>query len=115
MDVKNDSLIQAATATTVARPATGSVTSGNFGGSPLPAAAPLEPAARVRLSEAVRGQRATAEGTEVTGEVFDLELVRQIQEQIKEGTFKIDYDSVAKDLLQDALALTRKPQSGVTL
>lgn len=112
MDIKTDKLISTVVPGT-SRPAT--ATAPNPASQGGGAAAPLEPAAKVRISESVRGQSSAGAVNEVRGEAFDLELVRQIQERLDQGTLEINYDAVARELLQDAVAFAGKPKSGVTL
>ena len=111
MDIKTDKLISTLTPS-VARPTVGPASNPVSQDS---APGPLEPAAKVRLSETVRGQQLASAVNEVRGEAFDIELVRQIQERLDQGTLEINYDSVARELVQDALAFVGKPKSGVTL
>jgi len=111
MDIKTDKLISTL-APSAARPTAGPASNPvSQDGAP----GPLEPAAKVRLSETVRGQQLASAVNEVRGEAFDIELVRQIQERLDQGTLQINYDAVARELLQDAMAFAGKPKSGVTV
>lgn len=112
MNIKTDSLIPASTVATATRPAVASINPGTASAA-APAGASTEPAAKVRLSETARVPGGS--GNESSGESIDLELVREIQERLEQGTLKIDFDAVARSLLQDAIAMTSKPKSGVTL
>ena len=111
MEIKTDKLISTL-APSVGRPSTGPASNPvSQEGAP----APTEPAAKVRLSETVRGQQFASAVNEVRGEAFDIELVRQIQERLDQGSLEINYDAVARELLQDAMAFAGKPKSGVTV
>jgi anti-sigma28 factor (negative regulator of flagellin synthesis) len=111
MDIKTDKLISTL-APGASRPSSGPA-SNPVSQEVTPA--PTEPAAKVRFSETVRGQQLASAVNEVRGEVFDMELVRQIQERLDQGTLEINYDAVARELLQDAMAVAGKPKSGVTV
>jgi len=111
MDIKTDKLVSSLVPS-AARPTSGPASNPVSQDS---APTPLEPAARVRLSETVRGQQLALAVNEVRGEAFDIELVRQIQERLDQGTLEINFDVVARELLQDAMAFAGKPKSGVTV
>jgi anti-sigma28 factor (negative regulator of flagellin synthesis) len=109
MDIKTDQIFPAAI-TGVER------TTNTPANTSAPAApVPLEPAAKIRLSEAVSGAQLSGVVNDVRDDAFDQELVRQIQDRLDQGNLAINFDAVARNLLQDALAMADKPKSGVTL
>jgi flagellar biosynthesis anti-sigma factor FlgM len=77
------------------------------------AAAPLqqptggkaEPAAVIGLSEAAKA--AQAQPLAANADNLDLDLVQEIRQRIAEGTFEIDYQKVAGNLLGNAVAAVR--------
>lgn len=78
-----------------------------------PSAAPLkpveggksEPAARIGLSEAAKSTQVLP--LAVAADAPDMELVHEIRQRIAQGTFEIDYQKVAGNLLGDAVAAIR--------
>lgn len=78
-----------------------------------PSAAPLkpveggksEPAARIGLSEAAKSTQVLP--LAVAADAPDMELVQEIRQRIAQGTFEIDYQKVAGNLLGDAVAAIR--------
>ena len=78
-----------------------------------PSAAPLqqlaggkaEPAAVIGLSEAAKVAQALPMST--NADKLDLDLVQEIRQRIADGTFEIDYQQVAGNLLGNAVAAVR--------
>ena len=61
-----------------------------------------EPAARIGLSEAAKATQALPAGA--VFDKLDMDLVKEIRQRIANGTFEIDYQKVAGNLLGDAVA-----------
>lgn len=73
------------------------------------------PAAEIRLSEVAQaGRKELASVDNMEQDIFDVDLVRQVREQLENGTLKIDYQAIAQDLLQEAIEMSGKPKSGLT-
>jgi flagellar biosynthesis anti-sigma factor FlgM len=70
-----------------------------------PAGGKAEPAAVIGLSEAAKA--AQAQPLAVNADKLDLDLVQEIRQRIAEGTFEIDYQKVAGNLLGNAVAAVR--------
>ena len=78
-----------------------------------PSAAPLqqpvggkaEPAAVIGLSEAAKVAQALP--MSANADKLDLDLVQEIRQRIADGTFEIDYQQVAGNLLGNAVAAVR--------
>lgn len=64
-----------------------------------------EPAAVIGLSEAAKA--AQAQPLAANADKLDLDLVQEIRQRIAEGTFEIDYQLVAGNLLGNAVAAVR--------
>ncbi|MDI9234662.1 flagellar biosynthesis anti-sigma factor FlgM [Limnohabitans lacus] len=64
-----------------------------------------EPAARIGLSEAAKSTQALP--LAVAADTPDMALVQEIRERIAQGTFEIDYQKVANNLLGNAVAAVR--------
>jgi flagellar biosynthesis anti-sigma factor FlgM len=75
--------------------------------SPLQQAVPgkAEPAAVIGLSEAAKVAQAMPMA--VHADQLDMDLVQEIRQRIAEGTFEIDYQQVAGNLLGNAVAAVR--------
>jgi flagellar biosynthesis anti-sigma factor FlgM len=70
-----------------------------------------EPAVRIGISDAAVAAQANA-GTSAAvqahaSDKFDIELVKEIRQRLADGTFEIDYNKVAGNLLGDAVAAVR--------
>jgi flagellar biosynthesis anti-sigma factor FlgM len=70
-----------------------------------------EPAVRIGISDAAVAAQANA-GTSAAvqahaGDKLDIELVKEIRQRLADGTFEIDYNKVAGNLLGDAVAAVR--------
>jgi flagellar biosynthesis anti-sigma factor FlgM len=61
-----------------------------------------EPAARIGLSDAAKSAQAMP--TSASADAPDMELVQEIRQRIAQGTFEIDYQQVASNLLGQAVA-----------
>jgi len=70
-----------------------------------PADGKAEPAAVIGLSEAAKA--AQAQPLAANADKLDLDLVQEIRQRIAEGTFEIDYQKVAGNLLGNAVAAVR--------
>ena len=70
-----------------------------------PAGGKSEPAAVIGLSEAAKVVQANPMA--VNSDKLDLDLVQEIRQRIAEGTFEIDYQKVAGNLLGNAVAAVR--------
>jgi len=70
-----------------------------------PAGGKAEPAAVIGLSEAAKA--AQAQPLAANADKLDLDLVQEIRQRIAEGTFEIDYQKVAGNLLGNAVAAVR--------
>jgi flagellar biosynthesis anti-sigma factor FlgM len=70
-----------------------------------PASGKAEPAAVIGLSEAAKV--AQAQPMAANADKLDLDLVQEIRQRIAEGTFEIDYQKVAGNLLGNAVAAVR--------
>jgi flagellar biosynthesis anti-sigma factor FlgM len=72
-----------------------------------------EPAVRIGISEAavsVAAQSNASTSAAVkahASDKFDIELVKEIRQRLADGTFEIDYNKVAGNLLGDAVAAVR--------
>ncbi len=64
-----------------------------------------EPAVRIGLSEAAKSTQALPLAVAADGP--DMELVQEIRQRIAQGTFEIDYQKVANNLLGNAVAAIR--------
>jgi flagellar biosynthesis anti-sigma factor FlgM len=64
-----------------------------------------EPAARIGLSEAAKSVQSLP--LAAASDAPDMELVKEIRQRIAQGTFEIDYQQVAGNLLGDAVAAIR--------
>lgn len=64
-----------------------------------------EPAAVIGLSDAAKA--AQAQPLMSNAEKLDLDLIQEIRQRIAEGTFEIDYQKVADNLLGNAVAAVR--------
>ena len=75
--------------------------------SPLHQAGPgkAEPAAVIGLSEAAKVAQAMPMAAHA--DQLDMDLVQEIRQRIAEGTFEIDYQQVAGNLLGNAVAAVR--------
>ena len=75
--------------------------------SPLQQAVPgkAEPAAVIGLSEAAKVAQAMPMAAHA--DQLDMDLVQEIRQRIAEGTFEIDYQQVAGNLLGNAVAAVR--------
>ena len=75
--------------------------------SPLQQAVPgkAEPAAVIGLSEAAKVAQAMPRAAHA--DQLDMDLVQEIRQRIAEGTFEIDYQQVAGNLLGNAVAAVR--------
>ena len=75
--------------------------------SPLQQAVPgkAEPAAVIGLSEAAKVAQAMPMAAHANQ--LDMDLVQEIRQRIAEGTFEIDYQQVAGNLLGNAVAAVR--------
>jgi anti-sigma28 factor (negative regulator of flagellin synthesis) len=110
MEVKTEALTTTVSSQSTLRPATTTAEAG----SRAPESSGT-PAADLRLSEAAQvGRKELSTVDQVDRDVFDIELVRQVREQLEKGTLKIDYEAIAQNLLQEAIELSGKPKSGVT-
>lgn len=70
-----------------------------------PAGGKAEPAAVIGLSEVAKAAQAQPLAT--NADKLDLDLVQEIRQRIAEGTFEIDYQKVAGNLLGNAVAAVR--------
>jgi flagellar biosynthesis anti-sigma factor FlgM len=70
-----------------------------------PAGGKVEPAAVIGLSEAAKV--AQAQPMAANADKLDLDLVQEIRQRIADGTFEIDYQKVAGNLLGNAVAAVR--------
>jgi negative regulator of flagellin synthesis FlgM len=70
-----------------------------------PAGGKAEPAAVIGLSEAAKVAQALP--MSANADKLDLDLVQEIRQRIAEGTFEIDYQKVAGNLLGNAVAAVR--------
>jgi flagellar biosynthesis anti-sigma factor FlgM len=70
-----------------------------------PAAGKAEPAAVIGLSEAAKVAQALP--MSANADKLDLDLVQEIRQRIADGTFEIDYQKVAGNLLGNAVAAVR--------
>jgi len=70
-----------------------------------PAGGKAEPAAVIGLSEAAKAAQAQPQAA--NADKLDLDLVQEIRQRIAEGTFEIDYQKVAGNLLGNAVAAVR--------
>ncbi len=70
-----------------------------------------EPAVRIGISDAAVATQANASANAAiqahAGDKFDVELVKEIRQRLADGTFEIDYNKVAGNLLGDAVAAVR--------
>ena len=72
-----------------------------------------EPAVRIGISDAasaVAAQNNASTSAAVqanAGDKLDIELVNEIRQRLADGTFEIDYNKVAGNLLGDAVAAVR--------
>ena len=72
-----------------------------------------EPAVRIGISDAavaVAAQNNASTSAAVqanAGDKLDIELVKEIRQRLADGTFEIDYNKVAGNLLGDAVAAVR--------
>ena len=72
-----------------------------------------EPAVRIGISDAaaaVAAQNNASTSVAVqanAGDKLDIELVKEIRQRLADGTFEIDYNKVAGNLLGDAVAAVR--------
>jgi flagellar biosynthesis anti-sigma factor FlgM len=72
-----------------------------------------EPAVRIGISDAaaaVAAQNSASTSAAVqahASDKFDMELVKEIRQRLADGTFEIDYNKVAGNLLGDAVAAVR--------
>ncbi len=70
-----------------------------------PAGGRAEPAAVIGLSDAAKV--AQTQPMSANADKLDLDLVQEIRQRIAEGTFEIDYQKVAGNLLGNAVAAVR--------
>ena len=70
-----------------------------------PTGGKAEPAAVIGLSEAAKVAQALPMST--NADKLDLDLVQEIRQRIADGTFEIDYQNVAGNLLGNAVAAVR--------
>ena len=70
-----------------------------------PTGGKAEPAAVIGLSEAAKVAQALPMAA--NADKLDLDLVQEIRQRIAEGTFEIDYQTVAGNLLGNAVAAVR--------
>ena len=72
-----------------------------------------EPAVRIGISDAAvaaqtnASANAAAQAKAHASDKFDIELVKEIRQRLADGTFEIDYNKVAGNLLGDAVAAVR--------
>ena len=70
-----------------------------------------EPAVRIGISDAAVATQANASTSAAVqahaGDKLDIELVKEIRQRMADGTFEIDYNKVAGNLLGDAVAAVR--------
>ena len=70
-----------------------------------------EPAVRIGISDAAVATQANASTSAAVqahaGDKLDIELVKEIRQRLADGTFEIDYNKVAGNLLGDAVAAIR--------
>ena len=70
-----------------------------------------EPAVRIGISDAAVATQAHASANAATqahaGDKLDIELGKEIRQRLADGTFEIDYNKVAGNLLGDAVAAVR--------
>ena len=70
-----------------------------------------EPAVRIGISDAAVAAQANASTSAAVkahaSDKFDIELVKEIRQRLADGTFEIDYNKVAGNLLGDAVAAVR--------
>jgi len=70
-----------------------------------------EPAVRIGISDAAVAAQANASINAAVqahaGDKLDIELVKEIRQRLADGTFEIDYNKVAGNLLGDAVAAVR--------
>jgi len=70
-----------------------------------------EPAVRIGISDAALAAQANGSINAALqahgGDKFDVELVKEIRQRLADGTFEIDYNKVAGNLLGDAVAAVR--------
>jgi len=87
-------------------PSSGNVSSANNAKEQLSTKA--EPAARIGLSEMAKATQANP--TAAANAKLDVVLVKEIRQRMANGTFEIDYNKVAGNLLGDAVAAVRAGQ-----
>jgi anti-sigma28 factor (negative regulator of flagellin synthesis) len=68
-----------------------------------------EPAVRIGISDAAVATQASANAAiqAHAKDKLDIELVKEIRQRLADGTFEIDYNKVAGNLLGDAVAAVR--------
>ena len=70
-----------------------------------------EPAVRIGISDAAVAAQTSAGANAAAqahaGDKLDIELVKEIRQRLADGTFEIDYNKVAGNLLGDAVAAVR--------
>ena len=70
-----------------------------------------EPAVRIGISDAAVAAQTNASANAAAqahaGDKLDIELVKEIRQRLADGTFEIDYNKVAGNLLGDAVAAVR--------
>jgi len=70
-----------------------------------------EPAVRIGISDAAVAAQANVSTSAAVqanaGDKLDVELVKEIRQRLADGTFEIDYNKVAGNLLGDAVAAVR--------
>jgi flagellar biosynthesis anti-sigma factor FlgM len=70
-----------------------------------------EPAVRIGISDAAVAAQANGSASAAiqahAGDKLDIELVKEIRQRLADGTFEIDYNKVAGNLLGDAVAAVR--------
>jgi flagellar biosynthesis anti-sigma factor FlgM len=70
-----------------------------------------EPAVRIGISDAAVATQASASANAAiqahAKDKLDIELVKEIRQRLADGTFEIDYNKVAGNLLGDAVAAVR--------
>jgi len=69
-------------------------------------------AANVELSASARALSAAAALSDPQVAQAEADLIREIKDRVSAGTFEIDYQQIATNMLRDALAQARAPKGG---
>ena len=69
-------------------------------------------AASVELSASARALSAAAALSDPQVAQAEADLIREIKDRVLAGTFEIDYQQIATNMLRDAIAQARAPKGG---